>query len=82
MYCCVEGTMMAIENGAVDNRSCKEKYSVLTRYRLRRLSINEKHHIDGVVVEVSWMAPIVYMGWRQIHTGDLCYNEVSPTGCS
>ena len=32
-------TMEALENGAADNRSCKEKYSALTRYRLRRLSI-------------------------------------------
>ena len=36
--------MKALENGAADNRSCKEKYSELTRYRLRRLSINERHH--------------------------------------
>ena len=50
--------MEALENGAADNRSCKDKYSALTRYRLRRLSINENHQVDGVVVEVSWMTPI------------------------
>ncbi len=37
--------------------AANEKYSALTKYRLRRL--NEKHHVDGVVVEVSWMTPIV-----------------------
>ena len=36
--------MEALEIGAADNRSCKKKYSALTRYRLRRLSINERHH--------------------------------------
>ena len=51
--------MEALENSAADNRSCNEKYSVLTRYWLRRLSINEKHQVNGVVVEISWMTPIV-----------------------
>ncbi len=37
-------TMEALEKGAADNRSCNEKYSALTRYRLRRLSIKEMHH--------------------------------------
>ena len=55
----VEGTMEALENNAADNRSCNEKYSALTRKGLRRLSISQKHHLDGVVVEVSWMTPIV-----------------------
>ena len=50
--------MEALENGAADNRSCNKEHSALTRYRLRLLLINEKHHIDGVVVEVSWMTPI------------------------
>jgi hypothetical protein len=35
--------MEALEKGAADNRSCKEKYSALTRYRLRRMSIKEMH---------------------------------------
>ena len=37
-------TVEALEKSAADNRSCKEKYSALTRYRLRRLSIKEMHH--------------------------------------
>ena len=52
--------MEALENGTADNRSYnKEKYSALTRYRLRRLSINKKHQVDGAVVKVSWTTPIV-----------------------
>ena len=51
--------MEALENGAADNRSCKKKYSRLNRYRLKRLSINAKYQVDGVVIAVSWMTPIV-----------------------